>query len=301
MNMALRQIRRNWQLYALAALPLAYLIVFHYIPMAGAQIAFRDYNFADGIWGSPWVGLEHFRAFLEAPSFWPVVRNTLFIGLTNLVFTFPAPIVLALLLNEIRTGYFRQTVQLFTYAPHFISTVVVCGMVLLFLNPTTGEISRLFDWFGLLPVNYIADADKFKYIYSLSEVWQHTGYASIIYIAALAGINPEMYEAAKVDGASRLQKIVRIDLPGIVPAIVILLILSVGELLGVSYEKIYLLQNSFNLPASEVIPTYVYKIGLLSADYSYSAAIGMFNSVIAFLLLVGVNAISRKVSEHSLW
>ena len=187
-----------------------------------------------------------------------------------------------------------------TYAPHFISTVVMCGMILLFLAPN-GEMGKLFKWLGLEPINFMGIAAAFKYVYALTDMWQHMGYASIIYLAALSGVNPELYEAAKVDGASRWKKMINIDLPGITPAIVIILILNTGDLLNVGFEKTYLLQNNLNLPGSEVIATYVYKVGLLNANYSYSTAIGVFNSVITFTLLIIVNTIARKISEHSLW
>ena len=268
--------------------------------MAGVQIAFKDYNFVKGIWGSDWVGLLHFKTFFSSPNFWPILRNSLEISLITLLFNFPAPIILALFLNEIRVGFFKKSVQMITYAPHFISTVVMCGMILLFLAPN-GEIGKFFTLLGIKTINFMGIADDFKFVYALSDMWQHMGYSSIIYLAALAGVSPELYEAAKVDGASRLQKMIYIDLPGIAPAVVIILILSTGDILNVGFEKTYLLQNNLNLPGSEVIATYVYKVGLLNANYSYSTAIGVFNSVITFTLLIIVNAISRRISEHSLW
>ncbi len=295
------RIKRYWQLYLLIALPLTYLIIFKYIPMFGVQIAFKDYNFVKGIWGSEWVGFKHFESFFHSPFAGRIIRNTFEISLLTLLFNFPAPIILALFLNEIRMGIFKKTVQMITYAPHFISTVVMCGMILLFLSPTHGEIGRLFQSLGIKPINFLGVADDFKYVYSLTDMWQHTGYASIIYFAALAGISPDLYEAARVDGANRLQKMIHIDLPGITPAIVVLLILSAGDILNVGFEKTFLLQNNLNLPSSEVIATYVYKVGLINANYSFSAAIGVFNSVITFTLLILVNTISRKISEHSLW
>jgi putative aldouronate transport system permease protein len=298
--LAKRRIKRHWQLYFLLLLPLIYLVIFKYIPMIGVQIAFREYNFIKGMWGSDWVGLQHFHSFFSSPNFWPILSNTLEISIVTLLFNFPAPIILALFLNEIRMGLFKKTVQMVTYAPHFISTVVMCGMILLFLAPN-GEMGKLYQALGLQPVNFIGIADDFKFVYALTDMWQHMGYASIIYLAALSGINPDLYEAARVDGASRLKKMIHIDLPGITPAIVIILILSTGDLLNVGFEKTYLLQNNLNLPGSEVIATYVYKVGLLNANYSYSTAIGVFNSVITFTLLIIVNTIARKISEHSLW
>jgi putative aldouronate transport system permease protein len=295
-----RRLARYWQLYLLVLLPLIYIIIFKYVPMLGVQIAFKNYNIVKGIWGSDWAGLQHFQQFFRSPNFWPILKNTFEISLVTLLFNFPAPILLALFLNEIRAGFFKKTVQMVTYAPHFISTVVMSGMILLFLSPT-GEIGKLFELFGMKAANYLGIAQDFKYVFALTDMWQHLGYASIIYLAALAGINPDLYEAARVDGASRFRKMLNVDLPGIMPAIVVLLILSTGDVLNVGFEKTYLLQNSLNLPGSEVIATYVYKVGLINANYSYSTAIGVFNSVITFVLLVLVNWIARRFSEHSLW
>jgi putative aldouronate transport system permease protein len=300
LSLARRRFSRYWQLYMLILLPLAYIIIFKYIPMLGVQIAFKDYNFAKGMWGSEWVGLKHFKQFFSSPNFWPIIRNTFNISFVTLVIGFPAPIILALFLNEVRGGLFKKTIQMVTYAPHFISTVVMSGMIILFLSPT-GLVGNVFKLFGMVPINFLGNASHFKYVYALSDLWQHTGYASILYLAALSAINTDLYEAAKVDGASRFQKMLHIDLPGITPVIVILLILSTGDVLNVGFEKTYLLQNALNLPGSEVIATYVYKVGLVNANYSYSAAIGMFNAVITFILLLSVNAVARRFSENSLW
>jgi putative aldouronate transport system permease protein len=295
-----KRLVRYWQLYLLVLLPLAYIIIFKYVPMLGVQIAFKNYNIVKGVWGSDWVGMQHFRQFFHSPNFWPILMNTFQISLVTLLFNFPAPIILALFLNEIRTGFFKKSVQMITYAPHFISTVVMSGMILLFLSPT-GEIGKIFGLFGMKAANYLGIPQDFKFVYALTDMWQHVGYASIIYLAALSGINPDLYEAARVDGASRFMKMLNVDLPGIMPAIVVLLILSTGDVLNVGFEKTYLLQNSLNLPGSEVIATYVYKVGLINANYSYSTAIGVFNSVITFVLLVLVNWVARRFSEHSLW
>jgi putative aldouronate transport system permease protein len=299
-NVVKKRLMRYWQLYLLIILPMTYIVIFKYIPMLGVQIAFKDYNFAKGIWRSEWIGFKHFEQFFSSPNFWPILRNTFNISMITLLFGFPAPILLALFLNEIRTGIYKKTVQMVTYAPHFISTVVMSGMIILFLSPT-GLVGNLIKALGMSPANYLGNADHFKFVYSLTDMWQHSGYASIIYLAALSGINTDLYEAAKVDGASRFKKMVHIDLPGIAPVIVILLILSTGDVLNIGFEKAYLLQNSLNLPGSEIIATYVYKVGLINANYSYSAAIGMFNAIITFLLLLAVNMISRRFSENSLW
>lgn len=299
-NIIKKRVKRYWQLYLLILLPMIYLIIFKYIPMFGVQIAFKDYNFAKGIWGSEWVGFKHINQFFSSPNFSLTVGNTLEISIISLILNFSAPIILALFLNELRTGLFKKSVQMITYAPHFISTVVMCGMILLFLSPT-GELGDLFKVFGMVPINYLSSASKFKFVYALTDMWQHTGYGSIIYLAALSSINVELYEAARIDGASRFRKMLNIDLPGILPVIMILLILNTGNVLNVGFEKIYLLQNSLNLTGSEVISTYVYKVGLINSNYSYSAAIGLFNSIITFILLVFVNWISRRLTEFSLW
>ncbi len=299
--MTRKRFLRYWQLYLLLILPMLYLLIFRSIPMIGVQIAFREFNAVDGMWGSPWVGITHFTTFFSSPRFLTIVANTAQISVLSMVFGFPAPIVLALFLNEIRNGIFKLSVQLVTAIPHFISTVVMAGLVLLFLEPK-GFIGRQMHIFGIQDsVSIMGVADLFKYIYALSDMWQHMGYNSIIYLAALSGINPELYEAAKVDGANLIKKIIHIDLPGIMPVIIILFILNTGQILQVGFEKTYLLQNNLNLPGSEVLQTFVYKIGLLNANYSYSTAVDVFNSVVSFAFLVMVNFIVRKYSENSLW
>ncbi|WP_240418758.1 ABC transporter permease [Paenibacillus periandrae] len=293
--------KRHWQLYLIVILPLLYLVIFKYIPMFGAQIAFKDYNVVKGMLGSPWVGLKHFEQFFQSPNFPVLIQNTLFLNLYALLVGFPAPIILALALNELRQGLFKKTVQMVTYAPYFISTVVMVSMIIIFLSPRVGFAGSVLKAFDMESVNILGLPELFRHIYVWSDVWQHTGYGAIIYMAALAGINPQLYEAAKVDGASRLQKIFNIDIPGIMPAAVILLILNVGQLMNVGFEKVFLLQNPLNTGTSEVISTYVYKIGLIGANFSFSAAIGLFNSVINLILLLFVNFIARKSSETSLW
>lgn len=296
-----RQMKKHWEFYLLIIPPMLYILIFKYLPIVGIQIAFRDFNPAEGLWGGKWVGLHYFTEFLNSPSFWHVLANTFEISVATLIVMFPAPLILALLLNEVRFGIFKKLSQTITFAPHFISVVVMAGMIILFLDPSTGILPKVLQLFGLHPTNFLANAGNFKFVYALSEMWQHAGYSSILYLAALAGINPELYDAAKVDGASRIQKIIHVDIPGILPIITILLILSVGELTAVGFEKILLLQNPVNLPGSEVIATYVYKVGLVNTNYSFATAIGLFNSVINFVLLFGVNWISRKISDNSLW
>ncbi|MEO7912717.1 MAG: ABC transporter permease subunit [Roseiflexaceae bacterium] len=298
---ASKSFRRHWQLYLLIIPAVLYFLLFKYIPMLNAVIAFKDYNVVKGIWGSPWVGFKHFRLFFENPVFWVLVRNTFYLSLYALVVGFPIPILLALGLNEIRNGFFKRTVQLVTYAPYFISTVVLVSMIILLLSPRLGIANLILGALGFPAINFLGRPDMFRSVYVWSDVWQNAGYAAVIYLAALAGIDPTLYEAAKVDGASRLQKIIYIDLPGIMPTVVIILILSVGSLMAVGFEKTYLLQNPLNLGTSEVIATYVYKIGLLNAKFSFATAVGLFNSVINLALLLLVNTFAKRLANTSLW
>jgi putative aldouronate transport system permease protein len=298
---AAKSLRRHWQLYLVIIPPLLYFVVFKYVPMVNAAIAFKDYSVVQGIWGSPWVGFKHFQLFFENPVFWRLVKNTLYLSLYALAVGFPIPILLALCLNEVGNAFFKRIVQLVTYAPYFISTVVMVSMIMLLLAPRLGIANRLLAELGFAPINFLGKPDLFRSIYVWSDVWQNAGYAAIIYLAALAGIDPTLYEAAKVDGASRLQKIWYIDLPGIMPTALIILILSVGSLMAVGFEKTFLLQNPLNLSQSEVIATYVYKIGLLNANFSFATAVGLFNSVINLVLLVLVNAFAKRLAGTSLW
>lgn len=300
-NMVRKKMKRHWQLYLVAILPLLYLVIFKYIPMAGVVIAFKDYNVIKGIWGSPWVGLKYFEQFFESPNFWMYMKNTLGISMYGLLVGFPAPIILALALNEIRNGFFKKSVQMVTYAPYFISTVIMVSILIVTLSPNVGIISKFLQMLGVENTNFMGIPSLFKSIYVWSDVWQYTGYGAIIYIAALSGVNPELYESAKVDGASRPQKIIHIDIPSLIPVSVILLILNLGNIMKLGFEKIYLMQNPLNVSTSEVISTYVYKVGLLSSSFSFSAAIGFFNSVVNLILLVGVNYIAKKLSNSSLW
>lgn len=296
-----KKIARHWELYFLVLLPVLYLIIFKYVPMFGVQIAFKDFNVVQGIWGSKWVGLKHFETFFTSPNFWLIIKNTIGISFYSLLAGFPIPILLALALNEVRTGKFKKSVQMVTYAPHFISTVVMVSIVMLMLTPHVGVIDRLFSFLGWEMTNFMGVPEFFKSIYVWSGVWQEMGYASIIYIAALASVDPSLYEAARVDGASRWKKIIHIDLPSLLPIVVIMLILSLGSIMGVGFEKIYLMQNPLNLSSSEVISTYVYKVGLVGANFSFSSAVGLFNSVINLILLLAVNFVAKKFSETSLW
>jgi putative aldouronate transport system permease protein len=296
-----RSLRRHWQLYLVMLPGLLYFIVFKYIPMVNAVIAFKDYNVIAGIWGSPWVGFKHFEMFFRNPVFVTLLSNTLTLSLYALLVGFPIPILLAIALNEIRDGFFKRSVQMVTYAPYFISVVVMVSMIMLLFAPRLGIVNVGLGRIGVTPPNFLGSPDWFPSLYVWSGVWQNTGYSAIIYLAALSGIDPTLYEAAKVDGASRFQKIIYVDLPGIMPVAVIILILTVGSLLAIGFEKVYLLQNPLNLSASEIIPTYVYKIGLLNANYSFATAVGLFNSIINMTLLVLVNWWARRVSDYSLW
>ena len=299
----LRDARVNWQLHLLLALPLIYLIVFKYLPMAGAQIAFRDFFTRSGIWGSPWVGLANFERFFESPQFWTVVRNTFGLSVYQIAASFPVPIILALALNNVEHRRFKKTVQLTTYAPHFISTVVMAGMIMRYLALHTGVVNNVLEGLGLERISFMSRPDLFQSVYVISGIWQNAGWGTIIYLAALAGVDPQLHEAAIVDGASKLQRTRHIDVPGILPVAIILLILETGRIMQVGFEKAFLLQTPLNLTASEVIQTYVYKIGLASPvpDYSFATAIGLFNSVVNLALILVVNQIARRVSGTSLW
>lgn len=290
----------NWQLY-LFVLPLvAYLIIFRYLPMYGIVIAFKDFRPSQGILGSEWVGFDNFIRFFNSYYFVTVIRNTIMITLMSLLLGFPAPILLALSLNEIMSNRYKKLVQTVTFAPHFISTVVLCGMIILFLNPSSGIANHLWAALGGERMAFMQQAGAFKWIYVLSGIWQDAGWDAIIYFAALAGVNPELHEVARIDGANKLQRIRYINLPVLMPTIVILLILRSGSLLSVGYEKVFLLQNDLNISASEVISTYVYKSGLIKSDFSFSTAVDLFNSAVNALMLLAVNFISKKVGETSL-
>nr|WP_240489071.1 ABC transporter permease subunit [Cohnella thermotolerans] len=288
-------------MYLLIVPPVLYFIIFKYIPMFNAVLAFKDYNVIKGIWGSPWVGMKYFNLFFHNPVFGTLLKNTLFISLYLLAAGFPIPIILALALNEVKSGRFKRVVQLVTYAPYFISTVVMVSIIMLFLAPNLGIVNMILGSLGIDSINFLGNPNMFRSVYVWSEVWQSAGYSAVIYLAALAGVDPSLYEAARVDGASRLQKIWNVDVPGILPAAVIILILNVGNVMSIGFEKIYLLQNPLNTTTSEIISTYVYKIGLLNANYSFATAVGLFNSVINLILLVTVNFAAKRLSKNSLW
>jgi len=290
-----------WQLYVMLLPAIIFFILFHYVPLAGVQIAFRDYKAMDGIWGSKWVGLKYFKRFVSSVQFKTLIWNTLNLSLTNLFAGFPLPILFAIILNEIRSQKVKKAVQNVTYAPHFISTVVVVGMLSMFLAPKTGIINFFIEALGGTATDFMGKAKAFVPIYVISDLWQNLGWNVIIYAAALTNVDVQLYDAAKIDGANRLQKIWHVDIPSILPTAVLLLILKCGNVLSVGYEKTYLMQNSLNLSTSEIISTYVYKVGLIKAQYSYTAAIGLFNSVVNVTLLVIVNRIAKKIGDISLF
>lgn len=296
-----KKILHNWQLYIFILPAFLYFFIFHYIPMYGVQIAFKDFLPGKGIWGSDWVGFEHFTRFFDSYYFWDLIKNTLGISFYELIVGFPLPIILALALNEAKDGLYKRTVQTVTYAPHFISVVVMGGMIIAFLSPTTGIINHAIQLLGFDPIPFMTDPKWFKTVYVFSGVWQGTGWGTIIYLAALSGVDPQQHEAAIVDGATRWQRIWYINIPAIIPTMVILLIMNLGNIMAMGFEKILLLQNPLNLDSSNVIATFVYQAGLLDGQYSFAAAVGLFNAVINAILLVTVNYIARKTSETSLW
>ncbi len=279
---------------------LAYYIIFCYIPIYGIQIAFKNFAPGLGIADSPWAGLTHFKSFFAGPYFLRTFVNTLLISLYSIIFSFPSSIILALLLNEVNNKYFKRTVQTVSYLPHFISTVVVCGIIREF-TASNGLIGGIVEAFGGTPRTLLLDPGMFRPIYIISEIWQGIGWGSIIYLAALSGIDPTLYDAAVVDGAGRFRRMLHITLPGILPTIVIMLILRLGSIMGVGWEKIILLYNESIYSTADVISSYVYRKGLLEQNYSYSAAVGLFNSVINFALVVFANTFSRRISGTSLW
>lgn len=292
---------RMWQVYLLILPTLIYILVFKYLPMYGLLMAFENYKPAKGILNSQWVGLKHFQRFFAQPRALSIVWNTFYISFFGLIIGFPFPIILALLMNCLNNKVFKRTVQTVTYMPHFISTVVMVGMLMVMLNPTYGVINTFIQKMGGESVFFFGSEEWFMPLYIFSGIWQGMGWNSIVYLASLAAVDPSLHEAAIVDGASRFQRVLHIDFPCILPTIVIFLILSGGNLLSVGFEKIYLMQNSLNSKVSEVISTYVYKRGLIGGEFSFSSAVGLMNSGVNLVMLVIVNAVSRKVSETSLW
>ncbi len=293
--------RQHWQLYLFLLPTIAYFLLFRFYPLYGLQLAFKNYRVVDGIAGSPWVGMDNFRRFFSTADFGKLMGNTLSVSILTLLFNFPLPILLALLLNQLPSLKYKKLVQTTVYAPHFISTVVMVGMIFLFTSPSSGLINKIIEAFGGKAIHFTAEPGWFVPMYVISEVWQSTGWGSILYLAALAGVSPELHEAALVDGANKFQRVWHIDIPGILPTIVIMMILNAGKIMNVGFEKAYLMQTSLNIKSSEIIATYVYKRGVLKSQISLSTAVGLFDSVVNMILVVSMNWISRKVTDSSLF
>ena len=296
---------KDWQLYLFLLLPVIYVVVFSYIPMGGLVIAFKDYKVRKGIWGSDWIGLENFIRFFRSYQFFRVLKNTLILSLYSIIVSFPIPILFALMINSVRNEKFKKITQTIVNMPHFISTVVMVGILFSVFHNRTGLYGNFMHAItGSYPADLFASTSNFRHMYVWSGVWQNFGWNSIIYSAALAGVDPTYHEAAQIDGASRFKRIIYVDLPAIVPTIITMLILRMGSVMSIGFEKVYLMQNNLNLSASQIISTYVYQVGLSasgSGDFAYATAIGMFNNIINFILVVTVNKISKTVSETSLW
>ena len=294
-------LKRDWQLWLMILPAILVIFIFNYIPMYGVQLAFREFDFAKGLTGGEFVGLKYFKQFITNYQFATVMKNTLTICLSIIIMGFPAPIILALIVNRIRRKRLRGAVQTIVYMPHFISTVVMVGMLVVLLSPNTGVIGYLVKTMGFTDLNLLGNVKTFVPVYVTSEIWQHCGWDSIIYMSALSAVDSQLYDSCKIDGANNWQTIWYVDIPSIIPTIVILLILRMGNVLNLGFEKTFLLQNSLNLPVSEVISTYVYKIGIKSNQFSFAAAIGLFNTLINFFFLIIANKFARKGANISLW
>lgn len=299
----LKKVKRKkyWQLYAMMVLPLLYFIIFKYVPMFGNILAFRRYRPGMGPFGTEWVGLRYFKLFFKDASFWTALKNTLTLSLLNLVINFPIPIIFALLLNELRNGYYKKFVQTISYMPRFISTVVVIAIVGELLSPSTGIINIFRLKFGLNPIYYMNNPDYFRTIYVLLDTWQFTGWTAIIYLASITAISSDMYEAATIDGATRLQQIVYITIPSILPTIMVMLILNIGRLLSLGFEKILLMYTPTNSNVSDILDTLVYRTGLANQNYSYATAIGLFTGIIGIILVTSSNKLSKKLTGQSIY
>ncbi|NOV03774.1 ABC transporter permease [Paenibacillus planticolens] len=292
--------KRHWAIYVMALPVISYYLIFHYGPMYGLQIAFKEFSPAKGIIGSPWVGFKHFDSFFNGIYFWRLIKNTILLNLYDLLFGFPAAIILALLLNEIRSGRFKRVVQSISYLPHFVSIVVVAGLMVDFLS-RSGLINQIIGIFGIESIDFLKEEGWFRFLFVSSGIWQGIGWGSIVYLAAIATIDPTLYEAGRIDGANRWKQTLHITIPGIMPTIVILFILQMGNMLSVGSEKVLLLYNPLTYGTADVISTYVYRKGVLEASYSFTAAVGLFNSVISFILIVAANSFVKRISENKLW
>ncbi|WP_310500098.1 ABC transporter permease subunit [Paenibacillus qinlingensis] len=297
----MKQWKRGKYLFLLFLPTLLFYLLFKYVPMFGLVISFKNYNLFKGVWASEWVGLKYYKLFWENPDFFKLIYNTFMLGVYRLIFGFLAPILLALLLNEARHAFFKRFVQTVSYLPHFISNVVAASMVLMFLSPSSGIVNHLIQVFGFEPINFMVMPDMFRSVYVISEIWQHVGWETIIYLAALTSIDPQLYEAAEMDGANRWKKITSVTLPGITPAIVIVFILNVGHVLDIGFEKVFLLYNPAIYETADIISTYVYRTGIGQGNYSYATAIDLFTGIVSLVFIYSANWISRKTGETSLW
>lgn len=297
----LQRMRGNWDLLFFCLPGIVLTIIYHYIPIYGVQIAFRNYKMKKGIWGSDWVGLKNFAKFFNSADWFILVRNTLYLSLYSLAAGFPVAVILALMLNSFRHKRYRKVIQAVTYAPNFISTIVMCGMLILFLSPRVGVVNNVIRALGGETINFMAEVSMWRHIYVWSGVWQGMGWSSVIYFAALAGVSPEYHEAAIVDGATKFQRVLYIDLPFLAPTMTMLLIMNMGSVLSVGFEKAYALQNALNLPVSDIIATYTYRRGIIDRDISYSSAVGLMNSLVNSVLLITVNFITGKLSDNALF
>lgn len=293
--------KNYWQLYVMLLPALIYLLVFHYLPLYGIQVAFKDYRLVDGVMGSPWVGLKHFKKFFDAYYFERLIKNTLVLNINYLLWSFPFPIIVAILLNQIRSEKRKRLVQTTIYVPHFISTVVMAGMIYLFLSPSSGILNSIMGALGLAPLDLMSEPGAFRSIYTVSGVWQGAGFSSILFVATLAGIDPSLYEAAEIDGASIWKKIRYIDLPSIIPTATMVLILDFGKLMNSNTDKVLLLQTAGNISTSDIIGTYVFNVGVQGGQFSYTAAIGLFSNLVNLALILIFNKISKKISNIGLF
>lgn len=297
----LKHIRRDRQLLLLFIPCVLFYVIFRYGPLYGLVIAFKDYSVFQGVLGSEWVGLEHFQKFFSNQDFWMLFRNTFLLGFFTLIFGFPFPIILAVLLNEVRVKWFKKSIQTFSYLPAFLSVVIISSMIIDFLSPTNGLINQFISFLGFEKKYFLVDPNWFRPIYVISEIWATMGYQAIIYLAAIAGISPTLYEAAKVDGANRWHMMRNITIPGLMPTVVVMFILNTGNMFRIGYEKVLLLYNPLTYDVADVFSTYVYRKGLLESSYSYAAAVGMFESAVALVMLLGANQLSKRMGGSGLW
>lgn len=301
MQKLLKKIARDRQLLVLFVPCIVFYAIFRYGPLYGLIIAFKDYSVYTGILNSPWVGFKHFERFFSGPDFFLLFRNTFLLGFFSLIFSFPFPIILAILLNEVRVRWFKKFVQTASYLPTFLSVVIISSMITDFLSPNNGIVNKLLNQFGFESKYFLIDPEWFRPIYVLSDIWANTGYEAIIFLAAIAGINPTLYEAARVDGASRMRMMWHVTLPSLMPTVLVMFILKTGSMFRIGYEKVLLLYNSMTYSVADVFSTFVYRKGLLESNYSYGAAVGLFEALVALVMLLGANLISKRLGGKGLW